>query len=291
MEFPQFFPKRNPQTSKRDYGTVLVVAGSPGYSGAAYFASSAAMKTGSGLVTLAVPETVYTILAVKLNEVIVRSFSAIPGGGFSKRALIGIQEQANQADVLAVGPGLDRHPQTAALVKDLLLEINKPVILDADGLNAFEGREKALKRHRGPLILTPHRGEFARLTGKSKEEIQSQKTFLIKQFAEAIGAVVLLKGDRTLVASPDGNLYENQSGNPGMATAGAGDILTGVIASLVGQKIPLYEAACLGAHLHAVAGDLAAKEKGEYGLIAGDILDKIPEAIKVVSGFESRVSS
>lgn len=283
MDFSKLLPKRNPDTDKRDYGRVLVVAGSPGYSGAAYFASSAAIRTGSGLVILAAPETVYPILAVKLNEVIVRSFSAIPGEGFSKRALIGIKEETNQADVLAIGPGLGHHPQTAALVKDLILEINKPVILDADGLNAFEGREKALRRHRGPLVVTPHQGEFARLTGKSKEEIQSQKTSLVKQFAETTGAVVLLKGNRTLVASPDGELYENQSGNSGMATAGAGDVLTGMIASLVGQKIPLYVAACLGAYLHGVAGDLAAKEKGEYGLIAGDILDKIPQAIAGVA--------
>lgn len=283
MDFSKLIPKRNPDTDKRDYGRVLVVAGSPGYSGAAYFTSFAAIMTGSGLVILAAPETIYPILAVKLNEVIVRSFSAIPGGGFSKRALIGIKEEADQADVLAVGPGLSRHPQTAALVKDLLLGINKPVILDADGLNAFEGREKALRRHRGPLVVTPHQGEFARLTGKSREEIQSQKTSLVKQFAETTGAVVLLKGNRTLVASPDGELYENQSGNPGMATAGTGDILTGIIASLAGQKILLYAAACLGAYLHGTAGDLAAKEKGEYGLIASDILDKIPQAIKTVS--------
>ncbi len=283
MDFEKLLPKRNPDTDKRNYGRVLVVAGSPGYSGAAYFASSAAMRTGSGLVILAAPETVYPILAVKLNEVIVRSFSAIPGEGFSKRALIGIKEEADQADVLAIGPGLARHPQTAMLVKDLILEINKPVILDADGLNAFEGREKALKRHRGPLVVTPHQGEFARLTGKSREEIQTQKTSLVKQFAETTGAVVLLKGHRTLVISPDGELYENQSGNPGMATAGAGDVLTGMIASLVGQKIPLYAATCLGAYLHGVAGDLAAKEKGEYGLIAGDILDKIPQAIAGVA--------
>lgn len=283
MDFKKFLPKRNPDTDKRDYGRVLVVAGSPGYIGAAYFTSAAAMRTGSGLVVLAAPETVYPILAAKLNEVIVRSFSAIPGGGFSKRALIGIKEEANQADVLAIGPGLARHPQTAALVKDLILEVNKPVILDADGLNAFEGREKALRRHRGPLVMTPHQGEFARLTGKSKEEIQSQKTSLVKQFAETTGGVVLFKGHRTLVASPDGMLYENQSGNPGMATAGSGDVLTGMIASLVGQKIPLYQAACLGAYLHGAAGDLAAKEKGEYGLIAGDILDKIPQAIAGVA--------
>ncbi len=284
MDFTKLLPKRKPDTDKCDYGRVLVVAGAPGYSGAAYFASSAAMRTGSGWVILAAPETVYPILAVKLNEVIVRFFSAIPGGGFSKRALIGIKEEADQADVLAIGPGLARHPQTAALVKDLILEINKPVILDADGLNAFEGREKALRRHRGPLVMTPHQGEFTRLIGKSKEEIQSQKTSLVKQFAETTGAVVLLKGHRTLVASPDGELYENQSGNPGMATAGAGDVLTGMIASLVGQKISLYAATCLGAYLHGVAGDLAAKEKGEYGLIAGDIVDKIPQAIKAVSG-------
>ncbi len=283
MDFTKLLPKRNPDTDKRDYGRVLVVAGAPGYSGAAYFAASAAMRTGSGLVVLAAPETVYPILAVKLNEVIVRSFSAVDGGGFSKRALIGIKEEANQADVLAIGPGLGRHPQTAALVKDLILEVNKPVILDADGLNAFEGREKALRRHRGPLAVTPHIGEFARLTGKSKEEIQSQKTFLVKQFAEEIRGVVLLKGHRTLIASPDGILYENQSGNPGMATAGAGDVLTGMIASLAGQKIPLYESACLGAYLHGTAGDLAAQEKGEYGLIAGDILDKIPQAIAGVA--------
>jgi NAD(P)H-hydrate epimerase len=283
MDFEKLLPKRNLDTDKRNYGRVLVVAGSPGYSGAAYFASSAAMRTGSGLVILAAPETVYPILAVKLNEVIVRSFLAIPGEGFSKRALIGIKEEANQADVLAIGPGLGHHPQTAALVKDLILEINKPVILDADGLNAFEGREKALRRHRGPLVVTPHQGEFARLTGKSKEETQSQKTSLVKQFAKTTGAVVLLKGNRTLVASPDGELYENQSGNPGMATAGAGDVLTGMIASLVGQRIPLYAATCLGAYLHGVAGDLVAKEKGEYGLIAGDILDKIPQAIAGVA--------
>ena len=282
MDFSKFLPKRNPDTNKRDYGSVLVIAGSVRYTGAAYFTSHAAIRTGCGLVTLAVPETVYPILVSKLNEVMVRSFSAIPEGGFSKRALLGIKEDANGSDVLAIGPGLGRHSQTGVLVKNLILEVRKPIVLDADGLNAFEGKEKLLRRHAGPLIITPHTVELARLIGQSKEEILSQKVLLCKRLAESLKGVVLLKGNRTLVVSPDGTLYENSSGNPGMATAGSGDVLTGMIASLVAQKIPLYESACLGAYLHGVAGDLAAKEKGEYGLIASDILDKIPEAIKTV---------
>ena len=282
MDFLHFLPKRKPDSHKGDYGHVLVVAGSRGYTGAAYFTSQSAILSGSGLVTLAVPEPIYPILATKLNEVMVRSFSATQEGGFSKSALTGIQVCAEKTDVLAIGPGLSIHPQTSVLVRELLVQEKKPIMLDADGLNAFAKKTRLFHRHQSGLILTPHAGELARLVETNPQAIQSQRSYCAAQYAKEWNVVLVLKGNRTIVTSPDGKVYENSTGNPGMATGGSGDILTGIIASFVGQKIPLYSAACLGVYVHGLAGDLAAKEKGEYSLIASDILDKIPEAIKTV---------
>lgn len=283
MNFSQILPKRKLDSHKGDYGHVLIVAGSLGYTGAAYLTAQSAIRTGSGLVTLAVPDSIYSILAIKLTEVMVRPFASTREGGFSKSALPGIQALADKVDAVAIGPGLSVHPQASRLVRELVAHLRKPIVLDADGLNAYENREKLLRKHNPSLILTPHPGEFGRLIHQSLDAIQAERVNLAKQYAEQWRAILVLKGHRTVAASPEGEIYENQTGNPGMATGGSGDLLTGIIASLIGQKVPPYSAACLGVYLHGLAGDLAAKEKGEHGLIAGDILDKIPEAIAGVA--------
>jgi len=179
-----------------------------------------------------------------------------------------------------VGPGLSQHPQTQALIRHLLPKITKPLVLDADGLNALAVDFSLLKRLPLPIILTPHPGEMARLTRLSAEAVQSDRRRIATEYATTYRAVVALKGHQTIVANYDGAVYLNDTGNPGMASGGCGDVLTGVIAGLLGQRLSLFDAARLGVSLHGAAGDLAAAERGQVGLIASDVTDRIPQAIR-----------
>ena len=191
---------------------------------------------------------------------------------------------------MVLGPGLSRYSETQKLVNRLILKINKPMILDADALNAISKNTAALKKIKIEYIVTPHLGEMARLLGKSIEYIKNNRLIVAKKFSRDYNAVVVLKGAGTVVAEPGGKYFINNTGNPGMATAGSGDVLSGIIAGFLAQGLKMFDASVLGVYVHGLAGDIAAKDKGEIGLIAGDILENIPYAIKLLTGADTRVA-
>lgn len=279
---------RELNTSKTDYGHIFVLAGSQGLAGAAVLCANSAMRTGAGLVTLGIPQGLYPIVAKRVFlEVMTKPLPETKERALALSAYQKISDFSKKVDVLAIGPGLSRNPSTQKLVRKIVLEINKPLVIDADGLNALIGHLDLLRVTcrglRVMRILTPHLGEFSRLIGKSTAYIQKNREILAKSFAADYNIVLVLKGHKTIVAAPGGKIYVNPTGNPGMATAGSGDVLTGMIAALLGQGLNGFEAAKSGVYLHGLAGDSAAKEKTQAGMIASDIIEGIPKAIKVAN--------
>ena len=273
-------PPRSPHTHKGDVGHVFIIAGSVRLTGAAALCSLGALRSGAGLVTLGIPESLQGIVAIKLTEVMTTPCPETKAHSFSLQALPKLVRIIEEMDALAIGPGVSQEPQTTQLIRQLLPKISKPCVVDADGLNALAEDLEVLKRVPAPMILTPHPGEMARLIRLSVADIQRDRERIAKEFATRYGMVVVLKGHRTIVANVDGELYVNETGNPGMASGGCGDVLTGMIAGLLGQRLSLFDAARLGVYLHGLAGDLAASERGPVGLIASDLLDTIPLAIR-----------
>lgn len=273
-------PARKKDSQKGDYGKVLVIAGSVGMTGAAYLTSNAALRSGSGLVLNCIPASLNPIMEVKLTEAMTLPLSETKSQGLSVKAKPAILEAASKYDVVAIGPGLGSDKETGSLVRELIAEIEKPMVIDADAINAFEGSldELGMRKHRA--VITPHPGEMARLIGKDVEFVQANRTSTAVNVAEITGAVVCLKGHQTVVADPDGEVFVNDTGNSGMATGGSGDVLTGMIASFIGQGINDYSAAVSAVYLHGIAGDIAAEKKGPFSLIASDIIEYLPEAFK-----------
>ena len=284
INFSKLLPKRRRDTHKGDYGHVLVLAGSPGFTGAAYLCSQGALVSGSGLVTLGIPKSLNSIMAVKLTEVMTKLLPETDAGTLSLNAHDEILKFIDRIDAVAIGPGLSTHKETVRLVQKLITSISKPIVIDADGLNALAGNAGLLKKAIGPVVITPHPGEMARLVGISTNEIQKDREAIALKVAKEYNLIVVLKGYHSVVASQSGKMYINTTGNPGMATGGTGDILTGMIASFIGQGISTFDAARLGVYLHGMAGDLAAKALGEVSLVAGDILRYLPKAIKTNAG-------
>ena len=274
------FPKRAPDADKKDFGHVLVIAGSNGYTGAAYLTSQAAILSGSGLVTLAVGKSIYPIMAEKLTEVMVKPFFETRDYSLSLLAEKGLLSFSEKCTCAAIGPGISRNKETQGLVRSLLGKIGKPVILDADGINAFAGHVDSLTKVSAPLILTPHVGEMARLLEKDIDEVKNGRKDIALEFAHQYNIVLVLKGHETIVAGPDGAFYVNATGNVGMATGGTGDVLTGIIASFIGQGCDTFTASVLGVYFHGLAGDEALKERGVLSLIASDLLNKLPCVFK-----------
>lgn len=276
-------PKRKKDSHKGTYGKVGVIAGKKGMTGAAYLATMAALRTGSGLVYAIVPDSISEILSIKLIEAIVKPVDDRQKGHFVADSLKEIVEIIKDMDVIAIGPGIGVNQETVQVVKNILLNYEKTVVLDADGLNCLaEIGLDILYRRRGDTIITPHPGEMSSLTGVNTGEIQKKRIEYSTELSNRYNITVVLKGSGTIVISPNEEVYINTTGNPGMATAGSGDVLTGIITSLVGQNISTYESAVLGVYLHGLAGDLAKTEKGEYGMIARDILNNIPNSIKYI---------
>lgn len=276
------FPKRTPDSHKGDFGHVLVIAGSSGYTGAAYLTSQAAVLSGSGLVTLAAGKSLYLIMAVKLTEVMVRPFFETKDYSLSLLAEKDLINFSERCGSIAIGPGISQNKETLNLVRNLVTKLTKPIILDADGINAFVGHSETLKKAQGKLVLTPHTGEMARLIEKNIDEVKKNRNDIALKFANEYNVILVLKGHNTIVANPKGEFYINETGNAGMATGGVGDILTGIIASFVGQGLDAYTASILGVYFHGLAGDLAVKEKGVLSLIATDLLNKLPEVLKTL---------
>ena len=271
-------PKRQNDAHKGMCGKVLVVAGSPGLTGAAALASNAALKTGAGLVTLAVAEGIHDIMEVKLTEVMTVPLPEAAKGILGKDAISGILTLAGKCDALVLGPGLGNHEETRLLVHEIIQNADKPLIVDADALNAVAEAGELLIKAQALPVLTPHPGEMARLTGLSVEEVNQDRIYVARQAAEQFGGVVVLKGARTIVAFPDGEVYINTSGNAGMATGGTGDVLAGMIGSLIAQGLSSHAAALAGVYVHGLAGDIAA-QAGLAGLTAGDVLHSVPPAL------------
>ena len=267
-------PDRNPWGHKGDFGKLLLLCGSRGYTGAAYFAAMGALRAGAGLVFLGVPESIYAIEAVKLNEPVVFPLPD-EGGMLSETAVPKILNRLPKMDAVLIGPGLGQSDGTLAVVKAVLENADCPVVVDADGINVLRGHRDILRGRSNPTILTPHAGEFTRLGGV----IGNDRMAAAMTLAGDLGCVVLLKGHETCVT--DGKtLYVNPTGNPGMAVGGSGDVLAGIITALLGQGLAPLEAAACGAWLHGAAGDLCAKALGQYGMLPTDMLNTLPRLLK-----------
>lgn len=274
----EWLPNRRSSAHKGDFGRVLIVAGSRGMTGAASLCGDAALRAGAGLVTVAVPETLHSIMEAKLTEVMTAPLPDSGNGRLVREARQRIISLLEDKDVLAIGPGLSTDPEVVTLVRELLPSVQVPCVLDADALNALAGDVEVFRKVQAPVVVTPHPGEMARLMGAKVREIQQDRLVVAANAAAAWNVVVLLKGARTIVAAPKGAVYINPTGNPGMATAGSGDVLTGAVAALIAQGLEASQAAAAGAYIHGLAGDLAARRKGMMGLVAGDIVAALPEA-------------
>ncbi len=269
-------PRRDRNAHKGDFGRVLILAGSVGYTGAPCLAAEAALRTGAGLIFVGVPETVYPIVAQKLDEPMVFPLACDEAGRLNTRAIPEIVRRLEGCDACLVGPGLGRSEVILDVVSAVLTHAKCPVILDADGINCLEGHIDVLGQAGCPVILTPHDGEFRRLGGDPAPEARYQSA---KALSERWGVTVLLKGHRTLTVG-GGTVWLNPNGNPGMATGGSGDVLAGIILSLLGQGLTPVDAAAAGAWLHGAVGDFCADAWGEYGMTPTDMIACLPEFLK-----------
>lgn len=270
----QLLPDRQPQTHKGDYGKILLICGSLGCTGAPALSALGALRTGAGLVYLAVPESIYAIEAAKLLEPIILPLKD-DCGMLSKAAVYQVCEFMQGKDAVLIGPGLGRSDGVFQVVKMVLEHFCGPVILDADGINVLQGNMDILRGRTDPTILTPHDGEFARIS----DQCESERLDTAKNFAARNNVILLLKGNQTIIT--DGNIvYLNQAGNPGMAVGGSGDLLAGMITSLLGQGLSPLDATACAAWIHGTAGDICAAEIGQYGMLPSDMLHVIPRLLK-----------
>jgi len=270
---PHELPARVADSNKGTYGRVLIIGGSRGKSGAAAMAGQAALRAGAGLVTVATAESVLPLIAISMPELMTTALAETMDGTIANQSMAQIMKDKT---VVAIGPGLTTVPETSEFVRRVGQECRTQMVIDADGLNALAGFDGEL----GGAVLTPHPGEMARLIEKTAEFVNANRVEVASDFAKRRNAYVVLKGHRTVVAAPDGNVYVNPTGNPGMATGGTGDILTGMIAGILAQEHlgSFIERLCLAVYLHGLAGDLAAEELGEESLVATDILRFLPKA-------------
>lgn len=270
-------PKRDPLTHKTNYGRDLIVGGSVGYTGAPVMAAQAASRTGAGLVALAVPESIYAMVAIRCLETMPFPVPADEDGIISYEARNDIRAFLENCRACLIGPGMGHTMMTEYLVENLLRNSAVPLILDADGINSIAGNIHALDEAKCPVILTPHEGEFARMGGRTGELGRLEAA---RRFAAEHRCVLVLKGHRTITALPDGTAYINTTGGPALAKGGSGDVLAGMITALVGQGFPVKDAAIAGVYLHGLAGDLCARRLGEYSVTAADLIDGIAQAIQ-----------
>lgn len=271
-------PARPPNAHKGTFGTTLVIAGSSGFIGAGVMASEAALRVGAGLSTLAVPASLQDLAASKLTEVMTRGLPETESRSFSAEALDAALKLCEKATAVVLGCGLGTHPSTCEFVEQFVRSTNKPLVVDADGLNCLS--KDALQGTHGDLIITPHPGEMARLLGTTAEHIQSNRIDAAREAANRFRCITVLKGARTLIADPSGNVFINPTGDVGMATGGTGDVLSGAIGGLLAQGMTLRDAAVCGVYIHGMAGEMASSLIGAAGMLAGDLLDTLPEALK-----------
>ena len=273
----EMLPHRDPWGHKGTFGKVYCLCGSVGFTGAPVFAARAAVRTGCGLVYLGVPESVWEVVAKKCDEAMPFPFPAQEG----KLAFSGedaLRRAIVPCDAFLMGCGLGRSEESDQLVRNLL-DVEKPLVLDADGINALPGHIDRLDGRKAPTVLTPHEGEFARIG-----DLSTGRETAAADFAKTHGVYLVLKGHRTVIAAPDGRLAVNTTGNSGMAKGGSGDVLSGMLVSLLGQGMAPFEAACAAAYLHGLCGDLAAAEKTERAMTPTDMIEKLPNAYKIIEG-------
>ena len=267
-------PDRIPESHKGNYGKLLLLCGSVGYTGAAALASMAALRTGAGLMYLGVPESIYEIEAGRLLEPVVFPLED-ENGAYAASAATEISEMLDRMDAVLIGPGIGRTTGVSNVLQTVLDRFKGPVVVDADGITLLSAHKDLVRGRRGQTILTPHASEFERLYG----DIDGDRRHAAMSLARDLNAVVLLKGHRTIIT--DGHVcYENHTGNPGMAVGGSGDVLAGIITALLGFRLPALEAAACGAWLHGAAGDLCAEQIGQYGMLPSDMIQAIPRLLK-----------
>lgn len=275
---------RPPDSHKGTFGHVLVVAGSIGKGGAAIMTALSALRSGAGLVTLALPASVQSIMAGKSAEIMTYPLPETYDKTISFTSIDTLLKLSKDKDVVAIGPGLTTNKDTVTVVRRIIKDTETPVVIDADGLNALVGHLDILKERKYPTVLTPHPGEMGRLIGKTSADIQKDRIGFARTFAMNYNVYLVLKGAHTVIAEPSGKVYISIKGNPGMATAGTGDVLTGILAGMTAQRYDISRAIRVGVFIHGLAGDMAAKDLGTMGMIAGDLIDRIPLALKKVVG-------
>lgn len=274
-------PPRPFDAHKKSLGRVLVIAGSPGMTGAACLTALAALRSGAGIVTLGVPESINPIVEEKSTEIITVPLPETSEKTISLPAFSQIKELQETSDVIAVGPGLSREEETVSLVQKLARETSIPMVIDADGLNALAEKPELLSKCKAETILTPHPGELGRLLKTGSDDIQSNRLESVQKASQDFNSIVILKGANSIISSPEGN-FINPTGNQGMASAGTGDVLTGLVSGFLAQTGNLLDAAVLGTYIHGLAGDLAASTLTPYCLIAGDLLAYLPRAMRML---------
>lgn len=276
-------PSRRLSSHKGTFGHTGIIAGSVGKTGAAAMAAKAALRVGAGLVTVAIPASVNDVLEAKLLEAMTMPMPDTKAHTFARTAFDRLKAFITARTAVAIGPGLSTHPETVELTQALIKQLDRPAVLDADALNALAGRATLLTECTIPPILTPHPGEMARLeTDATVQSVNADRIGTATRFARERGVYLVLKGARTVIARPDGQVAICPTGNPGMATAGTGDVLTGMMAGLLAQSLASWDAACAATYLHGLAGDLAAEVNGQAGMIAGDVIEQIPHALNTL---------
>ncbi len=280
-EAAAMLPRRAPDSHKGDFGKLFVLAGSEGYTGAAAMTAEAGLRSGTGLVILGCPSGLNDIFEQKLTEVMTRPLPQVRKRRcLALRGLGEVREMVKWADAVAVGPGIGIYHETRDLIFRLISKLDKPAVFDADALNILAKNMDYLKDHTAPLVISPHPGEMSRLTGKTIDQIEKNRIDIALEFADEFNLVCILKGAPSVIAAPSGQAWINPTGNEGMATAGSGDVLTGLIGGFLAQGMIDIDAAVLGCYVHGKAGDLASESLGSRGMIAGDILHMVPEALR-----------
>jgi ADP-dependent NAD(P)H-hydrate dehydratase / NAD(P)H-hydrate epimerase len=275
--------KPRPQdTYKYNFGKVAVIAGSKGMSGAALLTAQAIMRSGAGMLKVGTPGSISHVIENQLPEALPVTLAETDAGTISLKALDKIIELLSWCDVLALGPGISRHEETQQVVEEIIKCFPKPAVIDADAIFALSQKIELIRNSPANLVFTPHLGEFSTLTGIPVATIKENKIEILQQHAKRFKQTILLKGSPTLVASHTGTIKVSNTGNPGMATAGSGDVLTGIAAGLIAQDIPPEQAAWAGAYIHGLCGDLAKQEFNELSLMAGDLIHFLPKALKIV---------
>ena len=273
-------PQRNRDTHKGSYGRCLFISGSASYLGAPYFSALSFLKAGGGLSYLAAPRSISPFLANKGSEIIFVPQEETPSGSLALKTRDDLLDFSRNVKMVVLGPGLSLEPETQELVRELTKAIDVPLLIDGDGLTAIAAQTASLAARRAPTILTPHSGEMSRIAKMEASEVDKDKLGVLQRTARELNSIVVLKGAHSLIGYPDETVFINTSGNPGMATAGSGDALTGAIAAMYGLGLPIEEAVRTGVFLHGLSGDLAAADKGEDGITAQDIVDYLPQAMK-----------